>query len=78
MKCRSSCAYREGLQKAAATAEQRKIADLYASFMDEPALERLGSGPLNDEFARIEALTDKRAIPFADCPFQPHWSHSPV
>ena len=55
----------EGLQNptAAADPEQRKVADLYASFMDEPALERLGSRPLDAEFARIEALSDKAAIP---------------
>jgi predicted metalloendopeptidase len=53
----------EGLQNAAADPEQRKIADLYVSFMDEPALERLGSGPLDAEYARIEGLTDKMAIP---------------
>jgi putative endopeptidase len=55
----------EGLQDAATPAdtEQRKISDLYASFMDEPALERLGSGPLDAEFERIEELTDKKTIP---------------
>ena len=31
--------------------DQRKIADLYASFMDEAALERLGLKPLDGEFA---------------------------
>jgi putative endopeptidase len=55
----------EGLQKTAALAdpEQRKIADLYASFMDEPALEQLSTAPLDAEFARIEGLADKTAIP---------------
>ena len=42
---------------------QQKIADLYASFMDEPALETLGVKPLNAEFARIDALKDKKQIP---------------
>jgi predicted metalloendopeptidase len=41
----------------------QKIADLYASFMDEAQLEKLGTTPLNSEFARINALTDKKQIP---------------
>jgi putative endopeptidase len=46
----------------AADPDQRKIADLYASFMDEAALERLGVRPLAAEFARVQALHDKRDI----------------
>jgi putative endopeptidase len=42
--------------------DKRKIADLYASFMDEAALESLGRRPLDEEFARIDALTDKAQI----------------
>jgi putative endopeptidase len=42
--------------------DQRKIADLYASFMDEAALERLGLKPLHAEFARIEAVRDTAEI----------------
>jgi len=44
-------------------ADKKKIADLYASFMDEPALETLGLKPLEGEFAKIDALTDKKQIP---------------
>jgi putative endopeptidase len=36
--------------------DQQKIADLYASFMDEAALARLGVRPLHAELARIDAL----------------------
>jgi putative endopeptidase len=43
--------------------DQRKIADLYASFMDEAAAEKLDLKPLQGEFERIAALTDKRQIP---------------
>jgi predicted metalloendopeptidase len=43
--------------------DQRKIGDLYSSFMDEAALETLGVKPLQAEFARIDALEDKSAIP---------------
>jgi putative endopeptidase len=44
-------------------AEQQKIADLYASFMDEPTLQRLGLMPLQGELARVDALTGKQQIP---------------
>ncbi|MGH8121772.1 MAG: M13 family metallopeptidase [Rudaea sp.] len=44
-------------------AEKTKIADLYASFMDEPALETLGLKPLQPDFARIDAIKDKKEIP---------------
>lgn len=43
--------------------DQQKIADLYASFMDEAALEQLGLKPLDAEFAKIDALRDKAEIP---------------
>ncbi|MEO6918521.1 MAG: M13 family metallopeptidase [Collimonas sp.] len=42
---------------------QQKIADLYASYMDEPALETLGIKPLQAEFAKVDALTAKPQIP---------------
>jgi putative endopeptidase len=41
---------------------QPKIADLYFSFMDEPTLESLGIKPLAGEFAKIEAVKDKKEI----------------
>ena len=43
--------------------EARKLADLYASFMDEARLEALGLKPLQAEFAAIDALPDRSAIP---------------
>ena len=43
--------------------DKQKIADLYASFMDEAALETAGLKPLGAEFARIDALKDKKEIP---------------
>jgi predicted metalloendopeptidase len=43
--------------------DQRKIGDLYASFLDEANVEQLGAKPLQAEFARIEALKDKSQIP---------------
>jgi predicted metalloendopeptidase len=55
----------DGLQEAADASDpdQRKLADLYASFMDEAALEPLGLKPLAGEFARIEAIKDRSQIP---------------
>ncbi|HWG77038.1 MAG TPA: M13-type metalloendopeptidase [Steroidobacteraceae bacterium] len=55
----------EALEKpgGATTPDQQKIAALYASFMDEAALQGLGDRPLQGEFARIEALKSKRQIP---------------
>jgi predicted metalloendopeptidase len=43
--------------------EAQKIVDLYASFMNEEKLEALDIKPLAKEFARVEALTDKKQIP---------------
>jgi len=43
--------------------EAQKIGDLYNSFMDEARLEQLGLQPLQAEFARIDALSDKQQIP---------------
>ncbi len=48
---------------AAPGSEAKKIGDLYASFMDEARLETLGLKPLAQEFARIDALKDKKQIP---------------
>jgi predicted metalloendopeptidase len=42
--------------------DQRKIADLYTSFMDESAVEQAGLAPLQAEFARIDAVASKAAI----------------
>jgi len=38
--------------------EQRKIGDLYASFMDEERVERLGAAPLAAELAQVDAVVD--------------------
>jgi putative endopeptidase len=43
--------------------DERKIADLYNSFMDEATADRLGLEPLRAEFAQIDGLADKRGIP---------------
>jgi putative endopeptidase len=56
----------EGLDqggKPPADAEARKIADLYASFMDEAGVDRLGMKPLEAEFARIDAVKSKAELP---------------
>ena len=48
---------------AKAGSETRKIGDLYASFMDEARLEKLGYKPLTGELQRIRGLRDKKAVP---------------
>jgi predicted metalloendopeptidase len=54
----------DGLQKSVdpGDSNQQKIADLYFSFMDEPTLESLGIKPLAGEFAKIDAMKDKKEI----------------
>jgi putative endopeptidase len=46
-----------------AGSEAHKIGDLYASFMDEAAVEAAGLGTLKGELARIEAVKSKRELP---------------
>jgi putative endopeptidase len=41
---------------------ERKVGDLYASFMDEQRIERLGSSPLAAQLKQISALRSVRAI----------------
>jgi predicted metalloendopeptidase len=47
----------------ARAADAQKLADFYASFMDEARLETLGAAPLKAGFAAIDALTGKQDIP---------------
>jgi putative endopeptidase len=44
-------------------ADAQKIADLYASFMDEARLQAFGAKPLQAQFAAIDAIKDLNAIP---------------
>jgi putative endopeptidase len=55
----------EGLEQGAAGGDPdaRKLADLYASFMNEGELETLGLKPLQAEFAAIDAAKDSNALP---------------
>jgi putative endopeptidase len=48
--------------KAAAGSETRKIADYYAAFMNEKAIEARGLKTIQPELARIAAITDKAAL----------------
>ncbi len=41
---------------------EQKIGDFYASCMDEPAIEKLGSKPIDPELQRIDALQSKEQI----------------
>ncbi|MGZ6780505.1 MAG: peptidase M13, partial [Mycobacterium sp.] len=42
--------------------DEQRIGDLFASFMDEPTVERVGVRPLLDELATIEAADDADAL----------------
>lgn len=55
----------DGLDQGAANQDPdaKKLADLYASYMDEERLEALGIKPLLKEFAAIDALKSKSAVP---------------
>ena len=55
----------DGLAKAqnAKGTDAQKISDLYSSFMDTKHIDSLGLTPLQAEFAKIDALTDKQQIP---------------
>ena len=48
----------EGCRAEPSDDEQRKIGDLYASFMDEERVEALGIAPLADDLASIDEVTD--------------------
>ena len=47
---------------AAAGTDARRIADLYASYMDEGAIDAAGLKPLQPAFSRIDAIGDQRAL----------------
>jgi putative endopeptidase len=60
---RTNALIAETLQAAApAGSEARKIADYYASFMDEAAIERLGVSPLRPALTAIAAIGDPRGL----------------
>ena len=48
---------------APAGSNRRKLADLYASFMDEAAIEAAGLGALTAELAAIDAVKSKQELP---------------
>ena len=48
--------------KPAAGSEQRKIADLYNSYMDEKAIEDAGLKPVQAQLAAIQKIKDKREL----------------
>lgn len=52
----------EGIDPSA-DGERRKLADFYASFMDEKTVEAAGLAALKPELARIKALDDKAGLP---------------
>jgi putative endopeptidase len=53
----------EGLNGAPGDSDANKLADFYASFMDEARLEALGLEPLRADLAAIDAVKDSAALP---------------
>lgn len=58
---------REIVEEAAASdapadSDQRKIGDLYADFLDEDAVERLGTSPIAGELAFVAAIDSREAL----------------
>jgi putative endopeptidase len=49
-------------KKNAAGSEEQKIADYYAAYMDEAAIEGKGLHPLDNELAAIRAINDRTAL----------------
>jgi putative endopeptidase len=47
---------------AAPGTDQRRIADYYAAYLDQPAIDARGLAPLQPILARIEAVNDRRAL----------------
>jgi predicted metalloendopeptidase len=42
--------------------DAQKVGDYYASYLDEAAIDKKGLAPLKDDFARIDAISDKRSL----------------
>lgn len=55
----------EGLAKTQPKAgtDSQKISDLYSTYLDTAKIESLGIKPLQAEFAKVDALTDKSQLP---------------
>jgi putative endopeptidase len=66
----------EGID-ASAGGERRKLADFYASFMDEKAVEAAGFAALKPELQRIKALDDKAGLPALFAHLNPLWVRTP-
>ena len=47
---------------AAAGTDEQRVGDLYASFLDDEAVERRGTQPLHDELATIDNAADATAL----------------
>ena len=62
---------------ASAGGERRKLADFYASFMDERTVEAAGLAALKPELERIYALKDKAALPVLFAEVGPLWVRTP-
>ena len=67
-----------GATKGKATPDQRKIAALYQSFMDEDRLETLGVKPILPQMRAIDAMKSKREIPMVIAQFNEAGINAPT
>jgi len=58
--------------------EERKIADYYAAFMDEAAIEKAGTAPLKADLARVKAIKDTKGLTLQFAYLSKHLSNSPI
>lgn len=68
----------EDAAASAKDADQQRIGDFYASFMDEARVEQLGVAPIKDNLAKIAAIGDKKALPQLFAEFNRHGVTAPV
>ncbi len=67
----------EGIDAKSNNEEHRKLADFYASFMDEPKVEAAGLSALKPQLDRIHAITDKAALPPLFAHLSRFWVRTP-
>ena len=68
----------EDAAASAKDADQQRIGDFYASFMDEARVEQLGVAPIKDKLAKIAAIGDKKALPQLFAEFNRYGVTAPI
>ncbi|MBB3223856.1 M13 family metallopeptidase [Pseudoduganella umbonata] len=68
----------EDAAASAKDADQQRIGDFYASFMDEARVEQLGVTPVKGNLAKIAAIGDKKALPQLFAEFNRYGVTAPI